>query len=321
MTQIGAFLSPDPALAPCCADRIAAPDVRSLDADAPAAQEREARRRSLGLLAGVFDSHVHLFPDAFYAALWRWFDAHAWNIAFRGNAEAVLDKLRSGGTSRLCALVFAHKPGAARYLNAYLAELCRAERDVIGVGTVLPGEPDAAAIAREAITVHGLRGIKLHCHVQRVAIDAPETLEILRICQELGVPAVVHAGREPASSAYGVDTRSLCSAARTEAVLQALPDLRLVVPHVGADEFEAYFALLARQPHLYLDTAMACAEYFATEPAWAQIERWSHRILYGTDFPIVPYEADRELRVLARRIDDDAAFERLVRGTAAELWG
>lgn len=282
---------------------------------------RERRRAAAGMLRGVTDAHVHLFPDAFYAALWRWFDAHAWQIAFRGGADEVLVELDRLGTDRIIALVFAHKPGTARFLNRYLGDLCRAAPQVTGVGTVLPGEPDAPAIVREAIARHGLRGIKLHCHVQKVAIDDPRTLEVLEVCQELGVPAVVHAGREPSSAAYGVDTRALCSAERTAAVLRRLPNLRLVVPHVGADEYPQYFELLAQHEHLYLDTAMACAEYFALRPDWAAVQRWSGRILYGTDFPIVPYDADRELRLLARRIEDDAALEAILRGTAARVWG
>ncbi len=308
-------------LTPCCHDRIVATTLQPLDdRDPPETIAREARRRAQGLLTGVTDAHVHLFPDAFYAALWRWFDAHAWEIAFRGTAEQVLAELERVGTARLVALVFAHKPGAARYLNRYLGDLCRNLPHVTGVGTVLPGEPDARAVVREAVEFHGLRGIKLHCHVQKLAIDDPRVLEVLEQCQDLGIPAVVHAGREPSSRAYGVDTQAICSAARTEAVLRRLPNLKLIVPHVGADEFAEYFALLQRHEHLYLDTAMACAEYFAVRPDWDAVERWSHRILYGTDFPIVPYEADRELRVLARRLPDDAAFERIVRGTAARLW-
>lgn len=306
---------------PCHADRMHIPRLRPLaDDDAAADLAREQSRRARGMLTGVTDAHTHLFPDAFYAALWRWFDVNAWQIAFRGTAQQVLAELDRIGTSHAVALVFGHKPGTARHLNQFLGDLCRSAPQVVGVGTVLPGEPDAPEIVKEAIGRHGLRGIKIHCHVQKMAIDDPRVMQVLEICQDIGVPAVVHAGREPASSAYGVDTRVLCSAERTASVLQRLPQLRLVVPHVGADEYPQYFKLLAEHEHLYLDTSMACAEYFEVQPDWAEIERWSHRILYGTDFPIVPYEADRELRLLARRIQADAAFERIVRGTAQALW-
>lgn len=296
------------------------PPVRELASD-PAQEAREARRRQLGLLTGVTDAHVHLFPDQFYAALHRWFDAHAWEIRFRGGAEQVVEKLRESGVSRMVALLFSHKPGTARYLNAYLAALQRSHPAVIGVAAVLPGEPDDLAIVREAIEVHGLRGVKIHCHVAKLAIDDPRVLRVLGACANLGVPAVVHAGKEPSSAAYGVDTRALCSAQQTRRVLQLFPDLRLVVPHLGADEYGDYLAMTREFAGLYLDTAMACADYFDAGPDWAALERHSDRVLYGTDFPIVPYDADRELRVLARRIGSDAALAAILRGNADRLWG
>lgn len=290
-------------------------------ADDPVGEARAADRRARGLLRGVWDAHVHLFPDAFYAALHRWFDAHAWEIQFRGGAEQVLEHLDSAGTARAVALVFAHKPGVARLLNAWLGDLAKAHPQVVPVGTVFPGEPDAVDVVREAIARHGLRGIKLHCHVMKCPIDAPEIVAVLRVCAELGVPAVVHAGREPSSDAYGVDTRALCSVDRTRDVLRALPGLRLVVPHAGADEYDAYLDLLDQEPGLYLDTAMACADYFPEQPAWSRLEAHADRILYGTDFPIIPYSVDRELEVLARKLVSDDAFVQIARGTAERLWG
>lgn len=310
-----------PEIEPCCSDHMRVPVLRPLPLPTPDEAEREARRREQGALDGVIDAHVHLFPDAIFAALHRWFDDNAWRIAFRGTAAETIAHLRARGVDRMVALVFGHKPGVARSLNRYLAELARAEPSIIGVGTVLPGEPDARQIVREAIEIHRLHGIKLHCHVQRVAIDDPRSLDVLRACQELDVPAVVHAGREPASSAYGVDTHAMCNVARTRRVLQQLPDLQLVIPHIGADEYNDYLQLCDEFPNLWLDTAMACADYFEDGLDWQQLEAHAPRILYGTDFPIVPYEMGRERTVLARRIIDDVAFARIMGGNAAKLWG
>lgn len=273
------------------------------------------------MLSGVVDAHTHLWPEGFYRAITRWFDEHAWRIRYRGAAEGAIGELRRAGARANVALVYAHKPGVARLLNAFVTEVCRADAGVVGVGTVMPGEAGAREIVREALGSLGLRGIKLHCHVQGVAIDDPRALEVLAECEAAGGVAVVHAGREPRVPGYPVDPHAICGAARVERVLRALPRLRLVVPHLGADETDAHLALLERHENLWLDTSMACAEYFPAEPDWARVERLSHRILYGTDYPITPFDApDRELRVLARRIVDDAAFERIVRGNAARLW-
>ncbi len=308
-------------LQPCCADHMHVPPVHPLAAPTPEEAAREARRIEQGALSAMIDAHVHLFPQPLFAALHRWFDAHAWNIAFRGSSEETIAHLHQNGVARMVALVFAHKEGASRTLNRYLGQLAAAEPSIIGVGTVLPGEPDARGIVKEAIAVHGLRGIKLHCHVQRVAIDDPRTVEVLAACQELGVPAVVHAGREPSSAAYGVDCHAICNVKRTRRVLQQLPNLRLVVPHIGADEYGDYLRLCDEFPHLYLDTAMACADYFPDALDWTQLEQHADRVLYGTDFPIVPYEMGRERTVLARRIVDDVKFAQIAGGNAARLWG
>lgn len=312
-------------LAPCACGssasrrRFDAPVV-ALDDQDVVGRAREDERRRKGMLDGVTDAHVHLWPDAIYRALWRWFDEHAWHIAFRGTAEEALAVLEAHRVKRAVCLLYAHKRGIARSLNRFAASMQKAHRMVVALGTVSPEDEDAIEIVREALGPLGLRGIKLHCHVQRVAIDDERVIAILRECAAAGAPAVVHCGREPASDAYGVDTYSLCAHQRCERVLQTIPGLKLVVPHLGLDEFDAYLSLVDRYEGLYLDTSMACAEYFEHKIDWDALARRSERVLYGTDFPITPYAYDRELRVLARRIEDDSAFERITHGTSNALW-
>jgi uncharacterized protein len=154
-----------------------------------------------------------------------------------------------------------------------------------------------------------------------MSIDDPRVVSVLQQCESMNVPAVVHCGRQPATQGYGVNPLEICGVQRAVNVLEKLPRLKLVVPHLGIDEFTQYLSLLERFENLYLDTAMACSEYFHDRPAWADVERFSDRIAFGTDFPIVPYEPDRELKVLARRITSDDAFENLVRNTARKIWG
>jgi len=185
---------------------------------------------------------------------------------------------------------------------------------------VLPGEPDARAIAREALETYRLRGLKLHCHVQRVAPDDPRLDEIYRVCAELGRPVLIHAGREPASPAYGIDVRQICSAQAIRRVLERHPDLTLVVPHLGADEVADYGQLLAEFPNLWLDTTMMLADYFPLPPTRAFVERWGDRLLYGSDFPNLPYAWDRELRALGNLDLPDAVRQTIVRDNARRLF-
>jgi len=270
----------------------------------------------------IVDAHVHLFPPRVLAALWRWFDTHAWRVRYRLDAEQTIEFLAAHGVHRFVALHFAHTAGMARSLNAYVHEIARAHRDVVvPLGTVFPGEPEAADVVREAFGRYGMHGLKLHCHVQKMAADDPRLDEVYALCQDAGKPVLIHAGREPASPAYGVDTRVLCGADQVDRVLRKYPRLVMVVPHLGADEFDAYATLLERHENLWLDTTMAVAGFFPADAPADMVERHASRLLYGTDFPNLPYAWDRELRRLVARPFDRAARGALFSGNASRVFG
>ncbi len=271
--------------------------------------------------ADVFDAHVHLFPPRVFEAIWRWFDRHAWPVRYRLHAEEVVEFLRARGVCRFAGLAYAHAPGLARVLNHAMADLARVHPEIVPLGTVLPGEPDADDVLREAFGPLGLRGVKLHCHVQRMAADDPRLEAVYARCAAAGLPVVIHAGREPSFAAYGVDTRTLTAAAQIERVLQRHPRLTLVVPHLGADEFDAYAELLGRYENLWLDTTMAIGEYFEAGPSPAIFPGLAGRLLYGSDFPNLPYAWDRELRRIVREVKDPSALRAVLAGNAARVFG
>lgn len=271
-------------------------------------------------LPPVIDAHVHLFPDALFEAIWRWFDTYGWPVRYRLQAPEVIDFLLSRGVQHIVALHYAHKPGLARAMNAWMAELVRTEPRVTATATVLPGEPDAGGILREAFAA-GLRGVKLHCHVQCFAPDDPRMTEIYDACVASDQPLVMHAGRQPASPGYRCDPLALCGAERVEAVLKGWPRLRLCVPHLGGDEFDAYFRLLTRHDSLWLDTTMVMADYFdGVGPQDRFIDARPERLMYGTDFPNLPYAWDREIVRIARRHHEES-LAKVLGQTATAFFG
>lgn len=304
---------PDPSPLPCAAE------ARWLrKGPLPALDDPEGDRVPAGA-PPIIDAHVHLFPDGLFEAIWRWFDAHGWPVRYRLHARAVIRFLLDRGVDHVVALHYAHKPGLARAMNAFMAEVCAAEPQVTGLATVLPGEPDAGAILRDAFAA-GLRGVKLHCHVQCFAPDDPRIAPVYEACASAGLPLVMHAGREPASPAYRCDPYAVCGVERVEAVLREWPSLRLCVPHLGADELPGYARLLERYDTLWLDTTMTMAGYFGgDDPLWMLGVR-PDRVLYGTDFPNLPYAWDRELLRLLRGCPE-RHHEALFGGVARGLFG
>jgi hypothetical protein len=273
-------------------------------------------------LPPVVDAHVHLFPDRVFEAIWRWFDAHGWPIRHKLPSPAVVDFLLSRGVRRVVALCYAHKPGMARALNRYMADLMAKDHRIVALGTVLPGEEGASAIVAEAFAL-GLHGIKLHCHVQAFPPDAEGARAVYAACEAAGKPVIVHAGRAPASPAYPCDVRAICSAEAVERVLRDHPRLRLCVPHLGVDELAAYERLVTAYDNLWLDTTMVLADYFPGVDADAVriVRARPDRIMYGTDFPNLPYAWDREIKRIARLGLREEDLASVLAGTADAFYG
>ncbi|MFO0566886.1 MAG: amidohydrolase family protein [Polyangiaceae bacterium] len=309
-----------PELSPCLATRWEAVGPREagfLAEPLPALGDAEGAGVPPGL-PPVVDAHVHLFDAGLSAAIWRWFERYGWPIRYKLRALDVVDFLLARGVEHVVALHYAHKPGIAEAMNQHMAELCRARPRVTGLATVYPGEPDARGILERGFDA-GLAGVKLHCHVQGLAPDAAEMHDVYAVCQERDLPLVMHAGREPRSPGYRVDPHTLCDVARVERVLVDHPRLRLCIPHLGADEFDAYAELLERHDHLWLDTTMVMAGYFPVADRYDIVARRPERMLYGTDFPFLPYAWDRELRRLAHALGPEA-LEAVLGASAKALY-
>jgi len=273
----------------------------------PGIDDEEGERVPQGL-PPVVDAHVHIFPESIFSAIWAWFDENAWPIRYRLSSADVLAYLLSHGESHVIALQYAHKPGISRMLNQHMVESCRNfPGKVTGMAAVFPGEENAEGILKEAFG-QGLMGVKLHAHVQCFDMNAKEMDVIYGVCESEQKPMVMHVGREPKSVAYRCDPYEICSAEKLENVLKNFPRLRICVPHLGFDELGVYRNLIEKYDTLWLDTTMMLANYFPVQESVDLNTYRSDRIMYGSDFPNIPYAWDRELKRLK---DSGLSLEKL----------
>jgi predicted TIM-barrel fold metal-dependent hydrolase len=267
------------------------------------------------------DAHVHLFPDPLFHAIWQWFDHYAWPVRYRLTARDIVDFLLTRGVGHVVALHYAHAPGIARSLNRFMADISSAYPQVTGTATVFPGEPDAKDILKEAAEM-GLCGVKLHAHVQRFDMDSAAMHEIYQSCATNRQPLIMHVGPEPMNPAYdyGCDLRELCKGEKVERILKQYPDLNLCVPHLGADEFALYKRLLEQYDNVWLDTTMALADYLPMENVPRLADLRADRVMYGTDFPNIPYAWDRELKHICNLGLSHDSLELILGGNARTLF-
>jgi hypothetical protein len=132
------------------------------------------------------DCHVHLFPDDLFSAIGKWFAGAGWELPYPCRAADIVNWLAALGVESFWALPYAHKPGTAAGLNAYIADLARAHPQIVGFFTVHPADDDPAAIARRALDEQGLRGMKLHAEVQGMPVDDPRLDAVFDLLEERG---------------------------------------------------------------------------------------------------------------------------------------
>jgi len=269
----------------------------------------------------VVDAHVHLFPDGVFHAIWNWFDLYAWPVRYKLSSPEIMDFLLSRGVRHVVGLHYAHKPGMAVALNLYMAGLCAEYPQLTGTATVFPGENGAREILEEGFRL-GLSGVKLHAHVQCFHMDSPAMHEIYEVCSAKDKPLVMHVGREPKNPVfhYPVDPYMTCNAGKLERVLRDYPGLRVCVPHLGADAFTDYQKMLERYDNLWLDIAMVLADYLPSPDIPRLSEMRQERIMYGTDFPNIPYAWDRELKKLHELSLSREVLERILDKNCLEFY-
>jgi predicted TIM-barrel fold metal-dependent hydrolase len=271
--------------------------ITMLHPNMPSIHDREDAQVPVGLPA-VIDAHVHIFPRNIFSAVWQWFDRNGWRVRYRLPSSEAIDFLLSHGVCHIVALQYAHKPGIATALNNYMVDKCNEyEGRITGMATVYPGEEDARMIVREAFD-SGLGGLKLHAHVQCFDMNGDDMNSLYDCCIEYGRPVVMHVGKEPKSAVYSCDPYEICSAEKLELVLRDFPDLKICVPHLGLGETSSYRRLIEKYDNLWLDTTMAVAQYFPVEDDIDLRGYRPDRVMYGSDFPNIPYAWDRELKIL-----------------------
>ena len=241
------------------------------------------------------DAHTHLHPPRLFAAIRRWFDEHTdWRLRGPSEPDEVVAALRAHAVERFAFFSYAHRPEMSRDLNRWIHDTAARFPDGIPLGTVHAGDEDPAAVVDEACGTWGLAGLKLHVQVQRFYPDDPRMLPVYERLVALDRVLVIHVGTGPHTNEY-------TGLARFASVLERFPGLRASICHMGAFETRRAFQLLDRFPDLHLDTTMAMSQasfpYTGIDPAVVRDEdlvRYADRILFGSDFPNLPYPYDAE---------------------------
>lgn len=277
--------------------------------------------QSLGL-PGLIDVHTHFMPKNVMDKVWKYFDSagpltgRTWPITYRTEEQHRLETLRGFGVLAFTSLVYPHKPDMAAWLNQWAAQFAAQTPDCLHTATFYP-EPGAPGYVADAIA-GGTRVFKAHVQVGDYSPADPLLDDVWGTIADAGVPVIIHCGSGPAPGTHtGPD--------QVRTVLDRHPNLKLIIAHLGMPEYSEFLDLCERFDSVHLDTTMAFTPFIEETMPFPPAElprlgEFGDRILFGSDFPNIPYPYAESLNVLAKVAPDDDWLRKVLYHNAARLF-
>jgi predicted TIM-barrel fold metal-dependent hydrolase len=244
----------------------------------------------------VVDCHVHLLPGRLGEKVREFFDAHVSGaLAYPNDHGAILDALAAAGVTEAWHLPYAHKPGVAAGLNAASAALVSTWRShpvsLVGGIAVHPGDESPARLVADAVDVHGLRVVKLHCSVGVFDVDDPRLEQMWEFVASRFVPVVVHAGHDVSGETREGELDGI------DRVASRFPAVPVVIAHAAHPDTSAAVALVERHDNVYVDLTPRVVDL--VDVSDDVLERLCERVLFGSDLPNTQVTIERNLTRLA----------------------
>ncbi len=274
-------------------------------------------------LPGLIDVHTHFMPQRVLDKVWAYFDAVEplvgipWPVKYRDEEDERLAVLRGFGVRAFTSMLYPHKPDMAVWLNQWAVGFAERTPDCLHTATFFP-EPGAEGYVREALA-NGARVFKAHVQVGGYDPADPLLDPVWGLLAETGTPIVVHCGSGPAPGTH-------TGPGPVAAVLARHPRLRLIIAHMGLPEYAEFMALAERYDEVHLDTTMVFTDFIEKRWPFAPADRGrlaalGDRVLFGSDFPNIPYPYGHALEVLTRIGQDEDWLRAVCYGNAARLFG
>jgi len=278
---------------------------------------------SLGL-PGIIDVHTHFMPKPVMDKVWRYFDAKGalvgrdWPITYRTDEAQRVNTLRRFGVRWFTSLVYPHKPQMAEWLNQWAAQFALSTPDCLSTATFYP-EPGAAEYVGRALD-NGARVFKAHLQVGDYDPNDPLLKQVWGVLEDSVTPVVIHCGSGPMPGTH-------TGPEPIRALLRRHPRLALVIAHMGMPEYRAFLDICTTHDNVRLDTTMAFTAFTdQSMPAPNEVLRRlpdvADRIVFGSDFPNIPYDYTEAMTAVTR-LDgvDDQWLRGVFYGNAAQLFG
>ena len=212
----------------------------------------------------------------------------------------------------------------ARATPEEIAERARDHTDVlIPFGSVDPNRgAEAVRMAKRQIEEYGVKGFKFHPSSQAFLPNDRMAYPVYEVIEAAGLPALFHTGQTGA----GAGTRggggirlSYSNPMHLDDVAVDFPDMPIILAHPSFPWQEEALSVATHKPQVYIDLSGWSPKYFPPILIQYANTLLKHKMLFGTDFPVLTPE--RWMSDLEKTAIRDEVKPGIFKHNAAKLLG
>jgi predicted TIM-barrel fold metal-dependent hydrolase len=213
--------------------------------------------------------------------------------------------------------------GRRRLGNTEVLEVARANPDVlIPFGSVDPHKGKLAVREAHELIEAGVRGFKFHPNTQAFWPDDREFFPLYDVIAQAGLIALFHSGTTGIGAGMpggGGVRLKYSNPMAVDDVAAEFPKLDIILAHPSFPWQEEALAIAVHKPNVYIDLSGWSPKYFPEILVQYTNTRLKHKMLFGSDFPLLT--PDRWLSDFAKLPIRDDVRPLVLKENAARLLG
>lgn len=267
------------------------------DGDAPVRSDQQGQQ--MGEYFGIGTMHGHTVPEL--AAHYR--ERRMAAVVF------TVDSISASGEEPV--------PG-----NREIAEQAAEHPDVLVPFASIDPARGAAGVREARILArdYGVRGFKFHPGVQGFFPDDRRAYPLYEVIEEFGLIALFHTGQTGvgAGSRGGGGVRlKYSSPLPIDDVAADFPDMDIIMAHPSFPWQDEALSIALHKPRVYIDLSGWSPKYFPAQLVQYADTLLKHKMLFGSDFPVISPE--RWMEEFAKLPIRDSVRPLILRENAARL--
>lgn len=260
----------------------------------------------------VIDSHCHIYPEKIaskaVAGTDKFYDAKS--VGY-GTVQDLLNRGEEAGIDFFIVQSVATTPHQVKSINDFIAgSVSENPEKLLGLGTLHPDSEDIKGDI-EYLMQLGLKGVKLHPDIQAFKIDDYRLLKIYELCEEKGLPILMHTG----DNRYDYSNPN-----RLLPILETYKNLTVIGAHLGGwsiweEACEKYKGI----ENFYVDCSSSF-NYIDKDLAKKIIRAYgADKVLFATDYPM--WDHKKELEYFFSLGLDKSELENILNINAKKVFG